>query len=69
MGHPRPLFVYFRSFRIENVDFSGIRTRIVGIEGEHADHFAVNTALPFELSLMFIFFLYQSFTTEHELMA
>ena len=42
MGHPRPLFVYFRSFqtiyRIKTVDFSRIRTRIIGVEGEHADH-------------------------------
>ena len=42
MGQPRPLFVYFRSFQIQFnrkiVDFSGIRTQIVGVEGEHADH-------------------------------
>ena len=48
MGHPRPLFVYFRSFqtiyRIKTVDFSGIRTRIVGVEGEHADHLNTTTA-------------------------
>ena len=37
------------------------QTQIVGIEGEHADHFAVNTALPFELSLMFIFFSVSKF--------
>ena len=49
MGHPRPLFVYFRSFqtiyRIKTVDFSGIRTRIIGIEGEHADHLTSTIAL------------------------
>ena len=43
MGQPRPLFVNFRSFSCTNfiaktVDVSGIRTRIVGVEGEHADH-------------------------------
>ena len=32
MGQPRPLFV------AKTVDVSGIRTRIVGVEGEHADH-------------------------------
>ena len=47
MGHPRPLFDYFRSFqtiyRINTVGFSGIRTRIVGVEGEHADHLTTTT--------------------------
>ena len=42
LGQPRPLFVYFRSFQQQFyrkiVDFSGNRTRIVGVEGEHADH-------------------------------
>ena len=42
MGQPRPLFVYFRSFHQQFyrkiVDFSGNQTRIVGVEGEHADH-------------------------------
>ena len=45
--HPRPLFAYVRSFqaiyRIKTVDFIGIRTRIVGVEGEHADHLTTNT--------------------------
>ena len=45
MGHPRPLFVYFRSFQtqtfkklIHYADFSGIRTRIFGEEGQPFDH-------------------------------
>ena len=50
MGQPRPLFVYFRSFQQQFyrkiVDHSGIRTRIVGVEGEHADHLTTTTALP-----------------------
>ena len=41
-GPTWPLFVYFRSFQQQFygkiVDFSGNRTRIVGIEGKHADH-------------------------------
>ena len=49
MGQPRPLFVYFRSFQQQFyrkiVDHSGIRTRIVGVEGEHADHLTTTTAL------------------------
>ena len=43
MGHPRPLCVYFRSFsnKLQNktVHFSGIRTRIYRVEGEHSDHY------------------------------
>ena len=43
MGQPRPLFVYFRSFQIQFyrniVDFRVIRTQIVGVEGEHSDHY------------------------------
>ena len=43
MGQPRPLFclVYFfskTSFTEITVVVSGIQTRIVGVEGEHADH-------------------------------
>ena len=42
MGHPRPLFYLFSSFsnnfQNKTVDFSGIRTRVVWLEGEHADH-------------------------------
>ena len=49
MGHPRPLFlIYFRSFqtiyRIKTVDFSVIRTRIVWVEGEQADHLTTTKA-------------------------
>ena len=48
MGHPRPLFVYFRSFetiyKMKTVDFSGIRTRLVAVECEHADDLATTTA-------------------------
>ena len=48
MGQPRPLFVYFRSFQKQFyrkiVDLSGIRTRIVRVEGEHADHLTTTTA-------------------------
>ena len=48
MVQPRPLFVYFRSFQgiywIKTVDFSGIRTRINGVEGNHADHLITTTA-------------------------
>ena len=50
MGQLRPLFVYFRSFQTQMftekmVGFSGIRTRIVGVEGEHAYHLTTTTAL------------------------
>ena len=49
MGQPRPLFVYFCSFQtqfyIKIVDFSGIRTQIVEVEGQHADPLTTTTAL------------------------
>ena len=42
MVQPQPLFVYFSSFQQQFyrkiVDFSGNRTRIVGVEDEHSDH-------------------------------
>ena len=38
------IFVLFKQFyRIKTVDFSGIRTWIVGIEGKHADHLTRTT--------------------------
>ena len=47
MGHFRLLFVYFRSFQtidiIKTVDFSGIRTQILGVEGDHADRLVTTT--------------------------
>ena len=48
VGQPRPLFVYFRSFKHNIIEkalgFSEIQTRIVGVEGEHADHLTTTTA-------------------------
>ena len=48
MGQPRPLFVLFSFFSItilqKIVDLSGIRTRIVGVEGQHVDHLTTTTA-------------------------
>ena len=35
----------FFSKRIKTVDFSGIRTRIVKVEGEQADHLTTTTVL------------------------
>ena len=38
-------FVHFKPFyRIKTVDFSGIQTRIDGVEGKHADHVTTTTA-------------------------
>ena len=50
MGQPRPLFCLFSLFSNTNftektVGVNGIRTRIVGIEGEHTDHLTTTTAL------------------------
>ena len=39
MGQPRPLFKIYR----KTVGFRGIRTRIVGLEGEHAVHLTTTT--------------------------
>ena len=48
MGRPRTLF-YFRpikhQFYIIILDFSKIQTRIVGVEGMHADHSTTATGL------------------------
>ena len=50
MGQSRPIFVYFSSFQQlyrKNVDFSGIRTRIVGMNGQHSDHLITTAAQHF----------------------
>ena len=59
-GQPRNLFVYFRSFQTQilqkkTVSFSGIQTRIVRVEGEHADHLTTTTAHDLLLLLAFIY--------------
>ena len=42
------LFIYFlsinRFFSEKTVDVTGIRTRIVGVEGKHADHLTTTPA-------------------------
>ena len=40
MGQLRPRFLFFSitNFTEKSVDLSWIRTRIVGVEGEHADN-------------------------------
>ena len=48
MGHSHPLICLFSFFSNTNftetsVGFSGIRTRIVRVEGEHADHLTATT--------------------------
>ena len=49
MGQPRPLFVYFKYFKTQILQkktegFSRIRTRIVRVEGDHADHLTTTAA-------------------------
>ena len=50
MDQPRPLLVYLRSFCKTYdrtiVDFGGIGTRIVGVEGKHTDHLTTTTTQP-----------------------
>ena len=47
MDHQRPLFVFIRSFQtiyiLKTLDYSGIRTCIVIIEGEHTDYLTTTT--------------------------
>ena len=50
MGQPRTLFVYFlvcsnKNITEKTVAVSGIQTRIVRVEGEHADHLATTRLL------------------------
>ena len=50
MGQLRPLFGLFsfffkHKFYRKTVDFSEIRTRIDGVEGEHSDHLTTTAAL------------------------
>ena len=49
MGHCRPLFHLFSSFRtvqlLKNLAASKIRTQIVGAVGENADHYTTTAAL------------------------
>ena len=49
LGQPRPLFCLFlffsnSNFTVKSIGFSGIRTRIISVEGEHADHLTTTTA-------------------------
>ena len=49
MGQPRPLFCLFSffsntHFTEKTVGFCWIRTRFVGVEGNHADHLTTTTA-------------------------
>ena len=50
MDQPGLFFVYIGSFQQQFyrkiVDLGGIRARIVGIEGENADHFNTTTTAP-----------------------
>ena len=53
MGQPRHFFVYLRSFQAKFyrkiVILSGIRTRIIRVEGELSDHLTITTAQKFIL--------------------
>ena len=48
MVRSRPLFAYFQScqtiYQTKTVDFSGIRTQVIGAEGDYADHLTTTTA-------------------------
>ena len=57
-GTPASFCFYFLSFKLQFykkiVDFSRVRTRIVGIEGEHDDHLTTTTALNMNMHLQFV---------------
>ena len=54
MGQPRPLFVLLKhTFFRKTGGFIGIRTRIVGVEGERADHLTTTTAPMSNLYILF----------------
>ena len=46
--------------------FSGIRTQIVGIEGEHADHLTTTTALQTDMLKFDIFWLLLTFAEPND---
>ena len=66
MDQPLTLFEYFRSF--QTFYRRGIRTRIVWVEGEYADHYTTTTTskalvtynLPMEMSLTPTYFTQHS---------
>ena len=70
MGHARPILVYLCSFQTQilqknTVGFGGIQIRIIGVEGEHADHLTTTKArmhfcYPFHSLRTVYLFLYQS---------
>ena len=65
MDHPLHLFVYIRilfqtiNFIDKTEDFSGIRTRIVGVEGENANHLTT-TAQSWRIFEAFCFAIWKS---------
>ena len=67
MGHSRPLFRLFSSYRtaqlLKNLAASGIRTRIVGAVGENADHYTTTTA---QAGCKLTFFIIASYTEVSE---
>ena len=80
LNGPTQTFFYFLLFKHKflqkkTVGFSGIRTRIVRVEGEHSDHLTTTTAhahtiislpFPFALQLQCLLFLhYYSLSLSH----
>ena len=75
MGQSQPIFVYLNYFQThivqKNCGLNGIQTRIVGVEGKHADHLTTTMAIEssfywffatmFNFSLKRIFASFSSF--------
>ena len=52
VGKPRPIFVCsLQSQFYTTVGFNGIRTRIIGVEGRHAEHLSTALNVTFNKSL------------------
>ena len=52
LSQPRPLFVYFHSFQLQFVDYSRIRTWIIGPH-DHHHHGPTYLIIPFPLSIKY----------------
>ena len=66
MGQPRPLFlfIFVLHYYIKTVGFRAIWTRIVGVEGEHADHLTTTTAHQIRI-LQISFIIIEKFVTQN----
>ena len=70
MGLSRHLFRFifglFKQFYIKNCRLKGFRTRIVGVEGNHADHLTTTTArIAKRISLVLLYLILSKLVLDH----